>query len=52
MGHLVGYCKECGKPVYGKDEIKDYPGLYECPNCGHPHSRSELWDGKPDYIVD
>lgn len=45
----VGFCKECGAEVFKVDEIKAYPGTYECPECGHPHSREELWPERPDY---
>lgn len=33
------FCMECGNEFTQEDEIlPDYPGLYECRKCGHPHS--------------
>ena len=29
-------CPECYATVTPNDEIPDYPGIYECPECGHP----------------
>lgn len=47
----IGYCKECGAEVSKADEIKDYPGIFECPTCKHPHTQNELWEVVPDYLV-
>ena len=34
---MVGYCKECGEPVYEHDSF-----IYECSKCGYPHRFDEL----------
>lgn len=49
--YIVGYCKECGSPVYNTDELfPEYKGIYECHRCSYPHSKDELWEEKPSYI--
>jgi hypothetical protein len=50
MKKPIGYCKECGAEVYISNKIPEYE-VYECPLCHHPHSKDELWDEKPYYIV-
>jgi len=51
MKNLIGYCKECGLPVYNTDElIPDYKGIYECSNCSQPQVKEELWNEVPDYL--
>jgi DNA-directed RNA polymerase subunit RPC12/RpoP len=31
-------CVECFADINPEDEmLPDYPGLYQCPECGHPH---------------
>lgn len=31
-------CVECGAQITEKDEmLPDFPGLYQCPKCGHPN---------------
>ena len=40
--NFLGNCLECDAPIYAEDEmLPDYPGLYQCPKCGHPHNLSE-----------
>lgn len=40
----IGYCKECNGLVTQSEEMKpDYPNLYECKYCGHPHTKGELY---------
>ena len=34
---MVGYCKECGEPVYEHNSF-----IYECSKCGYPHRFDEL----------
>jgi len=51
MKTIIGYCRECGSPVYNSDElIPDYKNVYECSNCCQPHVKEELWDVIPYYI--
>lgn len=39
----LGICKECGTDITEKDEtLPDYPGLYECSKCYHPHCKDEI----------
>ena len=45
------YCRECHHPV---DTVTDtlidegHPNLFECKNCGHPHSLGELIETEDD----
>lgn len=39
---MLGYCKECGSIIQTYDEIDIRPGIYECPICGHPHTKWEI----------
>jgi len=48
---FMGYCKECGSEVYEKDRIPKFADIYECPKCSHPHSKYELCDEVPTYII-
>lgn len=50
MSKLLGFCKECGHSIYDTDTVEEYPTIYHCPNCGHPHLQCELWDSPPDYL--
>lgn len=47
---LIGFCKECGHNVYDIDEIEGRDGIFECTKCGYPHTLSDLWYEKPDYL--
>lgn len=39
--NIIGICKECGFEVELKSyEVED--GIYECPNCFHPHTLGEF----------
>jgi len=41
----LAICVECGEQITEKDEmLPDYPGLYQCPKCGHPNGDvQEVW---------
>lgn len=41
---LVGFCKECFGPARKSDEIAGHPGIYDCPNCGHPNGTDDLME--------
>ena len=39
----LGYCKECMRLIDTSHEIPGHPGIYECPDCGHPQTENEMW---------
>lgn len=51
MDDKLGYCEECGNPIYEHNNCgPGYRDVFECPRCHHPHSRNEYWDEVPYYI--
>jgi hypothetical protein len=43
MSKLLGYCKECKGKIHESDSMApQHPNLYECPSCGHPHTKDEI----------
>lgn len=50
MKEELGYCKECGEIITEGCCIEDLD-VWECPNCGHPHSRGKIWEELPDYLI-
>lgn len=40
---ILGYCKECLANIYEEDNCApDYPNIYECAHCNHPHNKNEI----------
>ena len=40
MSKFLGYCKECGEPIYDSYAcLPDYPKCYECLKCFYPNCR-------------
>jgi hypothetical protein len=39
----IGICVECSSDIYRTHEmLPEYPGLYECPSCGHPNIADKI----------
>lgn len=40
---LIGFCEECCHSIYETDEVPKYKGIYECPECGHPQTKDDMF---------
>ena len=39
----LGFCKECDEVIREEDRLPEpYTNIFECPNCGYPHTINEL----------
>ncbi len=39
---VIGYCDDCGYPLYrGADKVPDHD-IWECSRCGHPNGIGDI----------
>lgn len=49
---VLGYCKECLEPIFNSHAmVPDYPSIFECPSCGYPNNKEDLWEAPSEELI-